>query len=109
MLLCSHKEIREVFDFPQKQGWDQAACSGSVRRGLKTVKAEAGGAFLKVTCSVPGRRGRSTKRANGWMGDGDERGRSLDHVAVETESSVGRCEVRGVILGGDCTSMQGVL
>lgn len=28
-------------------------------------------------------------RAREWVGDGDERGRSPEHVAVETESSIG--------------------
>lgn len=31
------------------------------------------------------------------------RGCGLKHVAVETESSDGQCEVRGVILGADCS------
>lgn len=43
--------------------------------------------------------------AKEWVGDGDERGRSPEHVAVETGSSVGWCEVRGVILGDDCAQM----
>lgn len=29
----------------------------------------------------------------------------MERVAVETGSSVGQCEVRGVILGGDCSEM----
>lgn len=37
------------------------------------------------------------------MGLGGGKGRSLEHVAVETESSVGQCEVRGAILGSDYT------
>lgn len=67
--------------------------SGSVpfRRGLITIKGRLVKAFLKVMSSVPGRGGE-------WRD-----GRSLERVAVETVSSVGQCEVRGVILGGDCS------
>lgn len=64
----------------------------SVQERVNNNKGEVGEAFLKVMWSVLGRGGE-------WRRDG----RSLERVAVETVSSVGQCEVRGVILGGDCS------
>lgn len=89
-LLWSCREIR---DFPLK--WGCLLWRASGQDGVNSKAGEVGEAFLKVTWSVPGKGG-------GW-GTGNEG--ALERVAVETESSVGQCGVRGVILGGDCSEM----
>lgn len=71
--------------------------------GVNNNKGEVGGAFLKVMWSVPGRGGEGrTRGGEGRLGRRG-RGRSLQRVAVETGSSVGQCEVRGAVSGGDYT------
>lgn len=92
--LWSPNKITEVSDFPLKpdeKRWGESSglllgASGSdpVARGLIALKGEVGEAFLKVTCPVLG----MLEQRSGWVGDGDERGRSPEHVAVETGSSV---------------------
>lgn len=53
---------------------------------------------------MPGRGGGKDGGAGeGRGGSGSRRGRSLERVAVETGSSVGQCEVRGAVSGGDYT------
>lgn len=105
-LLWSSREIRDASDFPLKPPRGEEAArqpaveslwQRPVRRGLITIKGRL---------EKPSWKSRGVCR-EGWVAErregGNERGWSLKHVAVETESSVGQCEVRGVILGGDCS------
>ncbi|CAB1453400.1 unnamed protein product [Pleuronectes platessa] len=86
------------------------------RDRVNTNKGEVGEALPKVTWSVSGRGGgggleeemeggREGGMEGGMEAGGEGTGRSWERVAVETEPSVGWCEVRAVIPGGDCSEM----